>query len=255
MIDVEGYLDRIGHQGGLEPTAETLRALHRAHLLAVPFENLDIHRGRWITLEVPALYRKVVGERRGGFCYELNGLFAGLLRALGYEVSLLEARVHIGDGDRYGAPFDHLVLAVRCPGAAERWLADVGFGDSYLEPLRLVVGEEQVDATGAYRIDEGDGDLVLLRRAPGAAWRPAHRFVDYPHELASFAAMCRYHQTSPRSPFTQRSVCSLATPTGRLTLRDTRLIVTDGEQRSEHPIEDEAAWREALRTRFGVELA
>jgi N-hydroxyarylamine O-acetyltransferase len=255
MVDVGAYLDRIGFQGKPVPDAETLRGLHRAHLLAVPFENLDIHLGRRIVLDVAALQRKVVGERRGGFCYELNGAFSMLLAAIGFEVSLLEARVRKSDGSGFGPPFDHLLLRVRCPGGPGEWLADVGFGDCFLEPLRLAVGPEQADPTGSYRIERADGGLELLRRsAEGGSWDAEHRFGTYAHELASFQAMCRYHQTSPRSPFTQRRVCSLATPTGRLTLRDDRLIVSDADQRSECPIDGEPAFRKALLDHFGVRL-
>ena len=254
MIDVGAYLERIGFDGEPEPDAGALRELHRAHLLTVPFENLDIHLGRPIVLEVPALERKLAGERRGGFCYELNGAFSALLRALGYKVSLLQARVRKADGPSFGPPFDHLLLRVECPGSPEPWLADVGFGDSFLEPLRLEVGREQADPTGRYRIEEAGGDLALLRLAAGGAWDAEHRFGTYAHELASFRAMCRYHQTSPRSPFTQRRVCSLATPTGRRTLRDDRLIVTDGGRRSERPIDGEDAFHEALSEHFGVRL-
>jgi N-hydroxyarylamine O-acetyltransferase len=255
MIDVGAYLDRVGFAAVPEPDAETLRELHRAHMLSVPFENLDIHIGRPIVLEVAALERKIVSERRGGFCYELNGAFSALLRAIGYQVSLLEARVRKADGSGFGPPFDHMLLRVRCPASPDEWLADVGFGDSFLEPLRLVVGREQADPTGRYRIDPADGDLALLRHArDGGTWEAEHRFGTDAHELASFRTMCRYHQTSPRSPFTQRRVCSLATPTGRLTLRDDRLISTDGDRRSERPIDGEAAFRQALLEHFGVRL-
>jgi N-hydroxyarylamine O-acetyltransferase len=254
MVDVGAYLERIGFDGKPEPDAGTLRGLQRAHLLAVPFENLDIHVGRRIVLEPDALERKVVGERRGGFCYELNGAFSALLGAIGFHVSLLEARVRKADGSGFGPPFDHLLLRVRCPDSPEEWLADVGFGDSFLEPLRLEVGGEQADPTGSYRIEPADGDLELLRRSAEGTWDAEHRFGAYAHELSSFRAMCRWHQSSPRSPFTRRRVCSLATPTGRLTLRDDRLIVTDGGHRSERPIDGEPAFREALLEHFGMRL-
>jgi arylamine N-acetyltransferase len=130
ILDADAYLDRIGfdNQRPPVPDAATLRALHRAHLLTVPFENLDIHLGRPIVLDLAALERKLVGERRGGFCYELNGTFAALLRQLGYEVWLLEARVRTSEGQGFGPPFDHLLLRVRCQDGPEEWLADVGFG-------------------------------------------------------------------------------------------------------------------------------
>src|ERR1044072_486231 len=98
MIDVEMYLQRIGYDGPVLPTARVLSALHRAHLVAVPFENLDIHLGRRLTLDEDALFDKVVKRRRGGFCYEVNSLFAALLRRIGFEVTLLSARVARGAG-------------------------------------------------------------------------------------------------------------------------------------------------------------
>src|SRR5215208_6825945 len=132
-IEAKAYLSRIGHTGPRDPTIDTLRALHRAHLAAVPFENLDIHAGRPIRLDRSAFFRKIVGERRGGFCYELNGLFGALLEALGFEVTLLSARV-AREGGGFGPEFDHLVLLVSAGG---RWIADVGFGRSFEEPLSL----------------------------------------------------------------------------------------------------------------------
>src|SRR5512146_954327 len=110
---VSAYLNRIHYSGPLEPTAETLRQLHRAHLYSVPFENLDIHLGRPIRLEEEALFVKIVTARRGGFCYELNGLFSRLLTGLGYQVTLLNARGVHEDGS-YSIDFDHLALQVRC---------------------------------------------------------------------------------------------------------------------------------------------
>src|SRR4051812_2868960 len=113
-MDVQAYLRRINYRGELAPTAATLRELHRAHLLAVPFENLDIHLGRPILLDEQALFDKIVAHRRGGFCYELNGLFALLLRDLGFEVTLLAAGVARADGG-FGPEFDHLTLLVQSP--------------------------------------------------------------------------------------------------------------------------------------------
>jgi N-hydroxyarylamine O-acetyltransferase len=255
MVDVGAYLDRIGLAARPAPDAAGLRALHRAHLLAAPFENLDIHIGRWIELEPAALERKVVGERRGGFCYELNGAFSALLTAIGFEVRLLEARVRKAGGAGFGPPFDHMLLRVRCPGEEGESLADVGFGDCFLEPLRLEVGADQDDPAGRFRIDRVDGELELRRRsADGGGWDPEHRFGLHEHELGAFRAMCRYHQTSPRSPFTRGRVCSLATPDGRITLRDNRLIVTEGGHRTERPIDGEPAWTRALEEHFGVRL-
>ena len=136
-MDINAYLQRINYHGSLAPTAETLRALQVAHLLAVPFENLSIHTGEPVVLEDEALFEKVVGRRRGGFCYELNGLFAALLRSLGFKVEMLSAGVANAEGE-FGPDFDHMTLLVTLNDKLEeRWLADVGFGDSFREPLLL----------------------------------------------------------------------------------------------------------------------
>src|SRR5271170_3784323 len=148
MLDVSAYLDRIGYYGSTAPTAETLRAVHRAHMMAVPFENLDIAAGRRIAMDEDAFVRKIVEQCRGGFCYELNGAFAALLQALGFRVTLLSARV-AREGDAEAQEFGHLCLLVELEAS---WLADVGFGDSFVEPLRLEAGVEQPDSAGTFRI-------------------------------------------------------------------------------------------------------
>src|SRR5437763_9773497 len=124
-MNVTAYLERINYHGPTAPTAETLGELHRAHMLAVPFENLDIHLGREIVLDDERLYAKIVERRRGGFCYELNGAFAALLRSLGFSVKKLAAGVARADGT-FGPLFDHMALVVELE---ERWPASVGFGD------------------------------------------------------------------------------------------------------------------------------
>jgi len=253
---IEEYLQRIGLAGrpsGVDGV-DGLRALQAAHLRAVPFENLSIHLGERIELTEDALLAKVVDRRRGGFCYELNGTFAELLRALGFGVSLLAAEVTRGDG-AFGPPFDHLTLEVTAAGDAAPWLVDVGFGDGFLEPLPLVVGRETAQANGTYRIDEDGGFLVLRRRSePGEPFQAAYRFTRERHQLADYAGTCEYHQTSPESHFTQRRVCSLATPDGRITLGEDRLIVTSRGQRTEVPVADDAEYRALLRGRFGIEI-
>jgi N-hydroxyarylamine O-acetyltransferase len=243
------YLKRIGYRGSLEPDIHTLRGLHRAHLQAVPFENLDIHLGRPIVLEEDRLFDKIVNHHRGGFCYELNGLFSALLRELGFRVQRLSARVANGSGE-YGPAFDHMTLLVELN---ERWLVDVGFGDSFLLPLRLDEPGEQIQESGRYRIDAGGDGLLLLQGRDGG-WNPQYTFTLLPYGLGDFAETCRHHQTSPQSSFTQRKVCTRATPVGRITLSDRKLIVTKNGNREERLLESECQVYAALRDHFGVEL-
>lgn len=247
---VDGYLERIGVDGPLDASAETLGRLQVAHLLAVPFENLDIHLGREIVLDLDAIFEKVVGRRRGGFCYELNGLFGWLLGSLGFDVAMVSARVAGEDGG-FSPEFDHMALLVRLDRV---WLADVGFGAFSRAPLALDDPGEHVSDGVAYSVArDGDGWLAIGRGEQGA--RPEYRFTETPRRLDEFAPMCRYHQTSPDSHFTRKCVCSLATSDGRVTLSDSRLIVTRDGRRAERDLADDAEYRETLRARFGVDLS
>jgi N-hydroxyarylamine O-acetyltransferase len=251
-LNVRAYLERINYRGPLTPSAEALRALQVAHLLAVPFENLSIHAAQPIVLETEALFRKIVEERRGGFCYEANGLFAALLRELGFEVRMLSAGVASGEGG-FGPDFDHMALMVDLE---ERWLVDVGFGDSFLEPLLLDERGEQAQGGRAYRIASEGAHLILMQRDGDGEWKPQYRFTLEPREYADYAEMCRYHQTSPQSHFTRGRICSLATPEGRVTLSEMRLIETtlEGERR-ERTLPNEEEYSVALRERFGIVMA
>jgi len=249
-MSVKPYLDRIGYAGSTVPNAASLRSLHRAHMLSVPFENLDISAGRAIVCDEERFLHKIVTQRRGGFCYELNGAFAAFLRTLGFKVTLLSARVPRGEaGD--GPEFDHLALQVELE---ERWLADVGFGDSFLEPLRLTCGIEQEQALAKFRIQpRGNEDLVMQRFDTVKGWKAQYVFTLQPRSLRDFADMCHYHQTSPESHFTQKRICSLPTPEGRITLSDRILIVTRNGRREERLLTEEER-NIVLREQFGVSL-
>ena len=248
-MNIESYLKRINYNGPSTPTADTLRDLQVAHLLNVPFENLSIHRGEAIVLNDEALFTKIVERRRGGFCYEVNGLFAALLRALGFEVSMLAAGVANSEG-QFGPEFDHMTLMVTLD---QRWLVDVGFGDSFLEPLLLDERGEQAQANGVFQIVEAGEHLLVRRRSDGDNWKPLYRFTLKPHEYADYDEMCRYHQTSPESHFTKARLCSLATHDGRVTLSEMRLITTAGPgQREERLLEAQEEYDRILREQFGI---
>lgn len=250
QLNFESYLERIDYHGSLAPTAETLRDLQVAHLLAVPFENLSIQAHEAIVLEDEALFVKIVERRRGGFCYEVNGLFAALLRGLGFKVVMLSAEVANADG-RFSQPFDHMALLVQLE---QRWLVDVGFGDSFLEPLLIDETGEQVQEDRAYRIITDGTYFTLSRREiEGNAWQAQYRFTLQPYEYADFAEMCRYHQTSPQSHFTRGNLCSRATADGRITLSELRLITTSkAGGRHERDLANNDEYAETLRQHFGV---
>ena len=250
MIGVPSYLERIGYSGSLEPTIENLRAVHYAHLLTVPFENLDISFGRKIVIDPDSILKKVVNGRRGGFCYELNSAFAALLRAVGFPVTLLSARVARANGGE-GPEFDHLALRVNLN---KPWLADVGFGDSFLEPLRLEAATEQSDPAGMFRLVENGDRWYMQKKDFDGNWKEQYSFSLQPRQLEEFAGMCIYHQTSPASSFTQNRICSRATPLGRITLSEMKLIVTNNHQRQETILESEAERQRVLQEQFGISL-
>ncbi len=248
-MDIPAYLRRINYQGSLKPTAQNLCDLHVAHQLTVPFENLSIFLGQPVVLDEEALFAKIVVRRRGGFCYELNGLFAALLRELGFRVEMLSAGVAHSRG-LFGPEFDHMVLMVSLE---RRWLTDVGFGDAFREPLLLDEPNEQRQNERAYQIVPDGPYRTLLRRDDGGDWRARYRFTLQPHQMADYRRMCLFHQTSPQSPFTQRRTCSLATPDGRITLTDMRFIRTGANgEREERALTSQDEYESILREQFGI---
>ncbi|MFJ4471044.1 arylamine N-acetyltransferase [Streptomyces sp. NPDC089424] len=257
---VDAYLSRLGVRPPAWPTIDVLRELQLRHLQTVPFENLAIHLGEEIVLEEKRLLDKVVGARRGGFCYELNGAFGALLAALGYDVSLLAGRGHTEEG-RLGIPYDHLALRVRTVDAGE-WLADVGFGALSHYPLVFEEGHEQEDPGGAFRIIQvrpeppgtrgpGTPDVDLVRDG-----RPVYRLETRPRALGDFVAGAWWHTTSPQSHFVQSLVCSRLTEDGgRITLSGRQLKVTapDGT-RDARELETDEEVLAVYRERFGIVL-
>lgn len=245
---IDTYLSRIAYTGSREAAPGTLRALHERHMLSVPFENLDIHWKRPIVVDADRFLEKIAGERRGGFCYELNGAFAMLLRGLGFDVTMLSARVVSADG-RIGPPFDHMTLLVRFADG-RRMLADVGFGDSFIRPLDLDERGEQRDPAGFFRIVEGEEWQMQQRHGDG--WQTQYLFTLDPHELSEYAPMCDHQQFSPDSHFTKGRVCTLATEWGRVTLADAKLVITRDGVKTEVPVAAEE-WDRVLGETFGFD--
>jgi N-hydroxyarylamine O-acetyltransferase len=195
-MDLEAYLDRIGHAGPVRPDLATLRALHRAHLLAIPYENLDVQLGRPLTTEPAAAYDKIVNRRRGGWCYEMNGLFAWALDQVGFKVTRMAGgamRELRGDA----AVGNHLVLLVELDG--ERWIADVGFGDGMPDPFPLAVGPLAAEGF-AFRLETiEDGWWRFHNHEFGGA--KSFDFQVAPANPALLAEKCAWLQSWEESTF------------------------------------------------------
>jgi len=246
-VDLERYFERIGYRGTPSGNLETLTAIHRAHLLAIPYENLDIHLGRRLVLDQDRSYQKLVVERRGGWCYEMNGLFAAVLERLGFRVT--KAWGTVGRASRGEAvEGNHLVLLVDLD---RRYLADVGFGDGSIDPLPLEVGGYR---TAGFEVAIGrEGDRWVFRNHQyGAA--AEFDFTEAPRVLADFRPRSDALQTEPDSPFVQKTVVQRHRPEGIVTLRGAvRSLVSPGgiERRT---LKDPVDFQQTLATDFGLDL-
>ena len=213
---INRYLARVGFSNDPRPDLDTLRGLLRAHVLSIPFENIDVQLGRPLTTDVGEAYEKIVGRRRGGWCYEQNGLFGWVLSEIGFDVTRLAAAVMRSERGEESAA-NHLALLVRIPGSTETWLADVGFGGSLLAPIRLDDSEHLHEPfrLGLRRLDRGHWQF----------WENAgdgefsYDFCTEPASEGALAGKCAFLQTSPESNFVLNLVAQIRAPRQHTTLR------------------------------------
>ena len=225
---VNEYIRRINYKGDLIPVFNVLKELQKSHLLAVPFENLDIHYDNHIELDIDSLYHKIVSRKRGGFCYELNGLFYVLLSAIGFDCSIISARVYNNEKDEFGQEFDHLAIIVKLDQST--YLTDVGFGEFAFHPLLLEMDFIQADPRGDFVIEEIEPGGFVVSKLTGDMKSPQYLFTMQKRALQQFTAMCKYQQTSPDSHFREKKLISRPTENGRITLSGNSLKITeDGE--------------------------
>lgn len=250
-MDIKPYLERINYQGSLTPSFEVLCNLQQAHLLNVPFENLDIHLNTKITLSTDNFYKKIVINKRGGFCYELNGLYNELLIALGFATKIISARVYSKEKG-YGEDYDHLALIVTINNT--EYLTDVGFGEFTFTPLKLAIREHQKDERGNYMLDIYE-DYHRVSKIINCEEMPQYIFKNSATKLKEFNEMSRYHQTNENSHFTQKRLISLPTVTGRITITNNVLKISDNGFVKEILLKDEMEFHRALLNYFEVKIA
>jgi N-hydroxyarylamine O-acetyltransferase len=248
MNDVElaHYLERIGHSWNVRPNLETLRSLHRAHVTAIPFEGLDAQLGIVPSLDPAAIFGKLVEQPRGGWCYEMNGLFGAALQAIGFSVTRLSCAVmRLEGGDaRLGT---HLALLVDCDG---QWLCDVGFGGSLLEPLPLA-SVARLDVPYTVSLEQtGDGYWRFTQRLDSPF---SYDFRAEPADEAMFAAKCHWQATHPDSNFTLNLVAQRRFPDRHLILRGRVLTEHGPDGTSRHTIADADELTRTLTERFAID--
>ncbi|MDR1206566.1 MAG: arylamine N-acetyltransferase [Peptococcaceae bacterium] len=248
-MELDRYFERVGYKGGAAPTLETLTALHTAHVFAIPFENLDVFYGKPISLEPEALCRKLVDGGRGGYCFEMNGLFSLVLRELGFHVTDLLAR-RVDGGIRRAKT--HQVLMIEIDGA--RYLADVGYGNNGIAaPLRLAPGEEQAQMADAYLITEDPQFGYVLHRREDGAFAPMYAFTAEECYPADFEVANYYVSTHPQSFFRAGRFCTKPTPSGRITLTEDSLKIRENGAATQRPV-SEGEFGSLLNRHFGLSL-
>jgi N-hydroxyarylamine O-acetyltransferase len=248
-IDLDAYCDRIACLGERRPCLEALREFHFAHATHVPFENIDVFLKRPIRLDLESLENKIIRNRRGGYCYEQNLLFAAVLQQMGFAVDLLQARVRFGT--HRVIPRTHVALLVTIAG--EPWLADLGFGSfGLLHPLPLVAGEHRQYGWNYRLAREGAG--WVLQAPVGGIWQDLYVFDLQPQLAIDFEPPNHYVSTHPDSRFVQTLTVQRVAPERRLVLRNTELTITTMTDETRRTIADNAELLQVLSGEFGLEF-
>jgi N-hydroxyarylamine O-acetyltransferase len=249
-MDIRKYLERINYYEPIAPTLEVLSKLQSAQLMTVPFENLDIHNH--IKIDLNNLFDKIIVRKRGGFCYESNGLFYELLHELGFTVIMVSARVYDGKGE-YSPEFDHMALIVNIEN--DQYLVDVGFGEFSLYPLKIEMNKEMNDPRGIFRIEMFDEEYrIVKKKNPEGIFIPEYIFSEKERKMEEFIERCDYHQTSPESHFKQKRICSLPTKEGRISLSEDVLKITINGEVTEKKLKGEQEVQEHLWEYFKIKL-
>lgn len=248
--NVGRYLLRINFRKPLKANVSTLKSLHSQHLLHVPFENLDVHFRRPFDLAPAKVYDKIVNRGRGGFCYEVNSLFNDLLRSAGFKTKIISGRV-ITDAGQQGPEYDHMAIIVSLDN--KEFIADVGFGDLFVEPIEVRSGV-QFDGRNYFKI-ETEGDEHAIYMSPDNI----HFHKKYTFTLAEtpvnfFEAPCHEKQVSPDSHFVKNTICTQLTEKGRITVYNEKFTETIGDQKTQTTISGDHELKSILRTRFAITI-
>ncbi|MGF6986918.1 N-hydroxyarylamine O-acetyltransferase [Paraburkholderia atlantica] len=255
-VNLENYFARIGYQGPRAATLDVLRAIHRLHPAAIPFENLNPLMRQPVRLEIEAIERKLVTQKRGGYCFEQNILFANVLMQLGFRITPMLARVVWGREPGTISPRTHMVLRVDLDG--DEWIADVGFGGVTLTaPLRLTAGLAQPIPLGTFRLADAGHDTVYLEvLAPDESWTRVYNVDLRAVEWVDYEISNWYTSTSPDSKFVNNLLACRVLPELRLALLNDQFNERDaqGQIVSERRLASAAELADCLRERFGLNL-
>ena len=249
-MDIKAYLKRLDIEKTKEPSLIFLTELQNRHFLSLPFEDLDIPDRNRIELNLYKIYNKIIPTKRGGFCYELNGLFHWLLTSLGFRVDMLSARVFNSRENDFGPEYDHMTLLVHLD---KDYLVDVGFGDSFRRPIEMPHGETE-DVSGRYKILKKENNLFELLKKEENDFTSQYSFTTAPKKLEDYKKMCDFQQDSPTSHFRTRMLCTIATITGRITLSNNSLTITENGTKTKTDFTGVNEFYFLLKKHFGIVL-
>ena len=252
-LDLDSYLQRIGFVGEPRADVATLRALASAHIAAIPFENLDPLLGTPVSIDLAAIEHKLVHGGRGGYCFEQNGLFLAVLKAIGFDATGMIARVLWNKPEDAEVAQTHMVLRVEVEG--ESWLADVGFGSMALGgALRLVVDEAQPTSLEPFRLIT-DGTQWRMQALVRDEWRTLYRFRLQPTEAIDYVVANHFTSTHPSSHFLHTLIVARTLPDRRLGLRNRGFVVhTLGQESVRRTLQGTEEIKRVLEEQFGIRL-
>ena len=252
VFDLDAYCTRVNYTGSRELSAATLKGLHFAHVHNVPFENLDIHLGKALSLNPAELFAKIVTRKRGGYCYEVNSFFAMILQAFGFQVQCLLARVLYGFSNL--RPRSHQLLLVTVEN--ESWIADVGFGSCCLrEPMRLTPGVVSEQGPDSFRLRSETAHTYILEAMLVGRWQDLYEFTLEPFDLVDYEPFNYWNSTSPEVRWTKQKVCSLPTPEGRIVAVDWEFKIHSADLTQTVRAMSDEEYRRMLSQYFRLEIA
>lgn len=244
-MNANDYLKRLG-VAKVEADYEGLKVLQKHHMYVIPFENLDISRGKMVFLDLESMYQKIIKNNRGGLCFELNPLFHWLLNQLGFEATMITGTVAINE-KKWGKENTHLTTLVKLRDTT--YLTDVGFGNSSLTPLPLT-GETIHDESGSYRVIHEEHDNFFLQKEIDGKWTTLFKFTTTPRTFSFYQPLSEYIQTNPDSPFTSGPFITIASKDGRTTLTADSLVRKYQEKKTVIDVK-EHEWNNLYEEHFG----
>lgn len=249
-MNIAHYLERIHFTDPFIADSPALIKLHEQHVFHVPFENLDVYYKRAFDMKPDHVYDKVVNQRRGGFCYELNLLFHLLLNGIGFNSKIISSRI-IDENGNLGPRYDHLSLCIKTD---KEYLADVGYGDLFVRPIEIRTGI-QSDGRNYFKIEEyNDTDFVLSMSADGESFQDKYTFNLSEVSADKFNLSCLDKQVNPNSYFVKNTICTLPTATGRVTLFNNKFMEKRNGDKIEVPVINDLHMKVLLLDKFGITL-